>query len=1230
MNLYIQKPFPGEPMKTRFTCRLPRRHFKRGFALSATLSMMILLTLIAVGLLTLSTVTVRSGKTEADLALARANARLALMIALGELQKTMGPDQSVSAPAAAVVSNAAQPRLTGAWAGWHWAPTPTGSPSYNQKQRQFQRWLVSTADPQAAEQLQFASGLPKNQPDSVKLVGDRQDSQGVSTMVMAEKVKLAHDTKPGKYAWAVFDESTKAPIQLGEPKTAQTEGEEISSRNSPYRMRPDILESSLKNLKNPEKLYTLETAVFPVDIQNADLIRKRFHDFTTNSIGLLTDTANGGLKRDLTSLFEDASLPTNGFRTPNSPYPEAFTTANGAPTWTYLRTHYRKYKNVTLVNGVPTYMPEAAGNEDFVVNSTLAGVNPTPDNERLLPVLAKFQLVFSLAAHMPFDVQGRRQKLNNDGDPKGYQYYAVPNIVYDPVITLYNPYDVALDLKKIRVRIWDPPVLLKFQRRGLSTTPNWQNVRTVDDGWSRLAQFQRSYSTTNTIRKCITVILSDGNSEALTDSLKLKPGEVKVFSPRVQTGWNWVTETIGGFNSNSNAAFFDYAIARQFANKDNRTKNDPKLLGKYGVECAPGWVSRAGLQTDNIGDPRNPLTTAKYEKAGEGLLTMRLCGPDPGRDPNLADEISAEIKPAIAAGQSTTNFQVDILAGNVAGTDFNIDQPSNTGVEQDTLRSYRFNFSDPNAELWNGSSIRREFKITDIFQNETVTRADQKKPFAMIELSARTTKDQYTDTKPWLYNNMVVEGASQTTTTTGLAAQSYDVRLIEMTSFTTFPGIELDDKNRGFYGATGVAAGGGSSFVSMLHVPVAPAASLGDLIPTNLVATSLLPRVVHPLGNSRAHPLLPTGGVASNIGGKMAMDHSYLLNDSLWDSYFFSSLTDYNTSLLSPSRDRKTVMSDLFEGKKLALNTRLTPVKAVGDAQKLASEISLLSADQRGRQLAKHVAVNGAFNVNSTSVDAWRAALSSLRDRSIYGLSLDTNPASTTDSLKAKTYSNQNKTPVVRGNRPLGDDSAADAMRWAAFRTLTDDQILNLAREIVAQIKARGEADHAPLMTLGEFVNRRIGSSSSIHSTAGLLQTAIENSQINKAVHQRDSKTLSIASVDPKRKTGIVTPSVMDGDSAEGAPTVITQGDLMQGLASIATVRGDTFKIRAYGEALDASGTTVLARTWCEAEVQRTPEFVETSDAPETEINNLQIQANKTFGRRFVIVSFKYLNENEL
>ena len=73
-------------------------HAQNGFALVVTLSLMILLTIIAVGLLTLSGISLRSSTQGQAGAEARANARLALMMAIGELQKELGPDSRISAP----------------------------------------------------------------------------------------------------------------------------------------------------------------------------------------------------------------------------------------------------------------------------------------------------------------------------------------------------------------------------------------------------------------------------------------------------------------------------------------------------------------------------------------------------------------------------------------------------------------------------------------------------------------------------------------------------------------------------------------------------------------------------------------------------------------------------------------------------------------------------------------------------------------------------------------------------------------------------------------------------------------------------------------------------------------------------------------------------------------------------------------------------------------------------
>jgi hypothetical protein len=96
-----------------------------------------------------------------------------------------------------------------------------------------------------------------------------------------------------------------------------------------------------------------------------------------------------------------------------------------------------------------------------------------------------------------------------------------------------------------------------------------------------------------------------------------------------------------------------------------------------------------------------------------------------------------------------------------------------------------------------------------------------------------------------------------------------------------------------------------------------------------------------------------------------------------------------------------------------------------------------------------------------------------------------------------------------------------------------------------------------------------------------------------------------------------------------GIPGWLTQADILQVLGPLISVRSDTFKIRSYGEALDPTTGKVIARAWCEAVVQRLPEYVDSSNLP-TDRDTALNPINRVFGRRFELVTMRWLNANEI
>gem|GEM_PF-1655392 len=124
------------------------------------------------------------------------------------------------------------------------------------------------------------------------------------------------------------------------------------------------------------------------------------------------------------------------------------------------------------------------------------------------------------------------------------------------------------------------------------------------------------------------------------------------------------------------------------------------------------------------------------------------------------------------------------------------------------------------------------------------------------------------------------------------------------------------------------------------------------------------------------------------------------------------------------------------------------------------------------------------------------------------------------------------------------------------------------------------------------------------------------------------------------------------GSSLVGAPSYLTQADILKQIGSFITVRGDTFKIRAYGEVRNPLTNIIESKAWCEMVVQRYPEYVDTSVSSPADIENRERElglqndsendsiiqdfteagtpVNIHLGRRFKVVSFRWLSELEV
>ena len=109
--------------------------------------------------------------------------------------------------------------------------------------------------------------------------------------------------------------------------------------------------------------------------------------------------------------------------------------------------YYNSFRSLTNLETSPR----------FTVNQAAISVVPVPSAYNPAPVIAKVDTIFSLVARPTTDVFW----INGNPPVKDYFDYHV-NLIFTPVVTLHNPYNVNISFHKMEVSFENIPVAFNF------------------------------------------------------------------------------------------------------------------------------------------------------------------------------------------------------------------------------------------------------------------------------------------------------------------------------------------------------------------------------------------------------------------------------------------------------------------------------------------------------------------------------------------------------------------------------------------------------------------------------------------------------------------------------------------------------------------------------------------------------------------------------------------------
>ena len=1263
-----------------------QRQSSGGFALVIALSLMAFVLLLLLSITTLVQVESQGAKTQMHRMEAEQAALLGLQVALGELQKAAGPDQRVTATAGIInvaAADGSSQHYTGVWSSDPAVPEAdrfmqwlVSSSDNNSGQGIHTEVWSSIAQPIADDGSAYSVSVAKAA-DYVLLVGNGSvasaptDTQSIQAVVAEKLAYSMLNGVEGKYAWWVGDEGVKAKVNVGTNEdhlnfAATQLSDQLSTAynlSASPRSGVEVLAPELANFSNvlTDPAYRNDvakvTSFAGVQILEAtaladrNILKGHFHNLTLGSFGLLTNPVKGGLKEDLSLAFEYGIKDMTAL-VGTEQYLYNYADPNGGsvrgPRWDILQEHYLNYKNLdtsgaiakvkTRLGGAPGQYGELSASslerknenseyhrffselhmaDDAVVQDYTENVDgdgmiiPRAHSTPIAPVILSNMMVFSTWVH------DHDKNVMRGGGPNAV------NLVVNPVAVLWNPYNCHMTLDP---NAPEPYILNENDFRvsiiavldGDYIWPWSQYINVpytspaTHGGWNQPADkmaWLHDLSFDNADNNTPDGIKADGRKSALViprGLFEFEPGEMKLFSAgtnvktssyngesrtlgnnevnrnRVmdaQLGWNadggWV------INNMSREVFGGAWTESGSVDADKYTHNQPLYVHNWlFLELWASDTMQTGLYYDSTDFEFPEYYSLKAQRTG-------------------ADEVGYDENQAFYRVGETSVSSARHMSGDNAANGFVASGNSSwgTGPWSFAVFSEKTMSLDDRDEKEDGSSG-----------------AFPQAPELFLFNSPRARH---------------ISGVNSSFLTN--ARQPYSGYKMERLAPSSILPIGQDGHNT-FWGES-FSSLAGYGRLAMWEIPRLPLTSIAQLQHAQVERFQHEPS--YAIGNSYASPFIKkdelvstrqldyaNDGTTETIYGS-SVDSSYLCNEALWDDYFFSSITPefaLSSANYSESSSIEQVMGAFMNSSGGSTVSLANPrVKYVANtSQSDSAVVSELLADTAtaSAKVAGSLMVDGTFNINSVSVEAWKAFLSGANDIPILNNHLDSDSSIfevDNDGVVFSRFSIPNQSSDGSGIK--NDD-------WEGYRLLNEDNINDLAVEIVRLIKARG-----PFYSVADFINRSLTHTTGDDWKAGILQLAIDRTGLNDSVK---SSGTAVSKTGGSGSESFITTDAGPGVNKAGMVGYLLQGDILNQLGPFLSNRSNTFKVRTYGESGSLTSGAVPAKAYLEAVIQQIPEYIDNTDSPERVVATGLNTTNASFGRRFRIISITWLNEDEI